>query len=253
MSSDHQIVPTEILSASWDCLGLGTFSGEYNMQLDRQLFLELCDGTRANPVLRFYQWASPTVSLGKNQLAHEVVLIDQINELGYELVTRPTGGRALLHKGDLCYAIVGGRHSHPEFRTLSSTYRAIGNAISDMIKSYGVELISLPANGNDSHKSYNPCFAMLSPFEVTVRGKKICGSAQFRSGDIFLQHGSIRIRDNWNQKDLESLWPRGFSLDPAKVTCLDTEIGVSVSPEDVETRLVAAFASRFKVKITAPL
>jgi lipoate-protein ligase A len=37
------------------------------------------------------------------------------------------------------------------------------------------------------------CFAALSPFEATVAGVKVIGSAQVRRGRAFLQQGSLRL------------------------------------------------------------
>ncbi len=231
----------------WRSFPFGTFSGEYNMSLDRQLLQQLQSGEFAQPVLRLYFWDRPTVSLGTNQKAEEVVVTEQIERLGYGLVTRPTGGRALLHKGDICYAIIANRSSHPQFRTLTSTYRAIAHAIAAMLASLGVNTTELPLSGTTPRNSLNPCFAMLNPFEVTVRGRKICGSAQFRSGDFFLQHGSIRVCDNWSDDDLRSLWPAGFELDRHSITSIEAEIGQCPFLDDVVDSFTEAFQHQFGI------
>lgn len=234
---------------AWDYLGFGTFSGNANMEQDRLLLEQFQQGERFRPALRLYCWRPPTISLGTNQVAAEVVNLSEAARLGYEVVARPTGGRALLHKGDLCYAIAADRRSHPSFRSLSSTYRAIGSAIAEVLRCLGIELTDLPATGNDSRKSLNPCFALLSPFEVTVGGRKICGSAQFRSGDCFLQHGSLRVRDNWDQEDLSSIWPEGFALSDSLVTSIDRERQAVTNFAEVEKHFLAALRICFQVQI----
>lgn len=214
------------------------------MSLDRQLFEELQSGIETRPAFRLYCWDKPTVSLGTNQVAEEVVNVEKINELGYGLVKRPTGGRALLHKGDICYAVVAHRQSHPAFHSLTSTYRVIGEAISASLQSLGVKISELPSTGSHSHGRLNPCFAMLNPFEVTVGGRKICGNAQFRSGDFFLQHGSIRIIDNWNQADLVELWPSSFQLDSDSITSIEAEVPDLRPIPMVAAHLTQSFGSR---------
>ncbi len=234
----------------WRCLPFGTFTGEYNMSLDRQLLDDLQSGKSTIPTVRFYCWDRPTVSLGTNQAASEVVIVEQIQQLGYGLVTRPTGGRALLHKGDICYALIANRNSHPEFRSLTSTYRAIAQSIAAMLATLGVSTTELPQTGTPARSALNPCFAMLNPFEVTVRHRKICGSAQFRSGDNFLQHGSVRMYDNWEEDDLTTLWPDGHRLVANQVTSIEAETGRSPVPAEVASAFKCAFKDRFGVSLS---
>ena len=234
----------------WEYIPFGTFTGEHNMALDRQLLEQLQGGVRTNPVLRFYCWERPTVSLGTNQTAEEVVVVSEIERLQYGLVTRPTGGRALLHKGDLCYAIIARRSDHPDFRSLTTTYRAIGEAISAALKATGIKITELPQSAAPVRSALNPCFAMLNPFEITVGGRKICGSAQFRTGEFFLQHGSIRVADNWNDDDLGKLWPEGFRLERESVTSIEREIGKKPLMSSVLSDFERAFGERFNLTLT---
>ncbi len=237
------------MTDTWDQIPFGTFTGEYNMGLDRELLRQFQAGERTVPVVRFYCWDRPTVSLGTNQLAAEVVNLDVIQNLGYGLVHRPTGGRALLHKGDLCYAVIASRHSHPLFRTLTTTYRAIGQVIAATLTGLGINLTELPAEASCAHGRSNPCFAMLNPFEVTVRGRKICGNAQFRSGDFFLQHGSLRIQDNWTNSDLHDLWPEGNSLDGASITAIEREVALHVPAVDVARLFGESFERQLEISL----
>ncbi len=233
----------------WDYLGLVTDTGEANMALDRSLLAQLQAGTRLRPAVRFYVWERPTISLGTNQIVDEVIESGVATRLGYNIVRRPTGGRALLHRGDICYMIAAHKDHHPLFHSLTSTYRAIGTAIADMLRSLGINLTDLPTSGAESHRSLSPCFAMLSPFEVTVAGKKICGSAQFRSGGFFLQHGSIRVRDNWNSDDLTRLWPTGYELEADRVTSVDCERGQITAFSEIEAGFLEALECHFCISI----
>jgi lipoate-protein ligase A len=233
----------------WDYEGSGIFSGAVNMQRDCELLQAVQDGSIRRPVLRFYRWLNPTVSLGLNQKANEVVDANALTESGYDLVKRPTGGRALLHKGDLCYAISARRTWHPEFRSLHSTYRAISAAIMHCLSELG---IAVPESAQPVHKErgmVNPCFAMVSPFEVLIRGRKISGSAQFRSSESFLQHGSIRVRNDWNEGDLTSLWPTGISLRADAITSIDKELGHELEFNQLEEELLRSFSVCFGVKV----
>jgi lipoate-protein ligase A len=233
----------------WDYLGLVTDTGEANMALDRSLLEQLRGGTRLRPAVRLYMWERPTISLGTNQIDEEVIDKRTALHLGYDTVKRPTGGRALLHKGDICYMLAAHRDHHPLFHSLTSTYRAIGSAVADMLQSLGISLTDLSTTEAESRRNLNPCFAMLSPFEVTVAGKKICGSAQFRSGGFFLQHGSVRVRDNWDSVDLTKLWPTGYELEAGKVTSIDSERGRITEFSEIENGFLKAFERHFRIHI----
>jgi lipoate-protein ligase A len=87
---------------------------------------------------------------------------------------------------------------------------------------------------------------------VTVAGKKICGSAQFRSGGFFLQHGSLRVRDNWNIDDLTVVWPTGYELDGGKVTSVDSELGQVTAFSEIGNGFLAAFERHFCTSIIRP-
>jgi lipoate-protein ligase A len=145
--------------------------------------------------------------------------------------------------------IAAHKDHHPLFHSLTSTYRAIGTAIADMLQSLGIDLTDLPASGTESRTSLNPCFAMLSPFEVTVAGKKICGSAQYRSGGFFLQHGSIRVRDNWSSDDLTILWPMGYELEASRVTSVDCERGQITAFSEIEAGFLEALVRHFRISV----
>ena len=68
------------------------------MGLDRWMLSQLSE---EQPVLlRFYQWQQPTLSLGHHQSTPTTT-----SGLSIPVVRRPSGGAAVLHGGDLCYAI----------------------------------------------------------------------------------------------------------------------------------------------------
>ena len=58
----------------------------------------------APPVLRLYTWERPALSLGRFQPDDDVDR-DACARLGLDVARRPTGGRGLLHGGDLTYAV----------------------------------------------------------------------------------------------------------------------------------------------------
>jgi lipoate-protein ligase A len=114
-------------------------------------------------VLRLYRWIPPSVSLGYNQ---KIADFDRetIAARGYDLVQRPTGGRAILHAEELTYAVVGTSPGELFGSTLHETYMTINRALLTFIQKLGLA-------------------ADISAGESRV--------AQRRSNGVFLQHGSI--------------------------------------------------------------
>ena len=78
-----------------------TGAGDWQMALDAWLL------SQRRPALRLYRWGGrPTLSLGLHQrhLESHWLALARVGRL--DLVRRPSGGRAVLHGGDLSYALV---------------------------------------------------------------------------------------------------------------------------------------------------
>ncbi len=76
-------------------------AGDWQMALDAWLL------SQRRPALRLYRWGGrPTLSLGLHQrhLESHWLALARVGRL--DLVRRPSGGRAVLHGGDLSYALV---------------------------------------------------------------------------------------------------------------------------------------------------
>ena len=79
--------------------------GTVNMERDRELFA-LYKQDKTSPILRFYFWETPTLSIGRFQTT-DTVLLERAESLHIPLIKRPTGGQAVLHQGDLCFSVIG--------------------------------------------------------------------------------------------------------------------------------------------------
>ena len=143
------------------------------------------------PTLRFYGWERPTVSLGYFQDAEREINCGYCRDRGIDIVRRPTGGRAVLHGGDLTYSIVAGENSQHFSSDIIKTYRTISECIIRGLEKSGVdaEMVEEGRGGGGSAAPF--CFAASYRNELLADGKKICGSAQVRAKGMFLQHGSL--------------------------------------------------------------
>ena len=147
------------------------------------------------PVLRFFSFAKPTLTLGRIE-ARRMDLSSL--EMPYEI--RPTGGRAVLHgDGDLCYAVVALVKDPQVGGALLESYRKISGILAKGLKALGrdVEL------SGDRHRGLDGphCFAAPSFGELTLGGKKVAGGAQARRGGVFLQQGVIllSVAKDWSR------------------------------------------------------
>ncbi|HEX9019857.1 MAG TPA: lipoate--protein ligase family protein [Nitrospirota bacterium] len=181
----------------WRFLDSGPNLGAYNMAVDEEL-LSRAQAGESVPILRFYTWAPPAVSLGRFQKREEAVNADACKRLGFDIVRRITGGRAVLHNKELTYSIVA-RIGHPLFPPdVHGTYKIIAAGLLQGLRSLGIPAEMVTRGGSHAQRvekqPKNPaCFSSPSWYEIVVRGRKIIGSAQRRLSSAFLQHGSILL------------------------------------------------------------
>lgn len=173
---------------SWRLIPSFSAPGIVQMAIDRWLFEQHCRGL-SPPVLRFYTWEPAAISLG----FHQKRIPPHWRSLTWEgkpidLVQRPTGGRAVLHQGDLTYAIVCS--GLPSDRT--EAYRYICQFLIEGWRSLSVPLFFGLAGRGYIH---NPnCFGTATAADlVTETGAKLIGSAQLRQQNAILQHGSMQL------------------------------------------------------------
>ena len=158
------------------------------MAIDRWL-LEQHTSIHHPPTLRFYTWSPPAISLGYHQ-SRWPEYWQQLTwqDAPIELVRRPTGGRAVLHQGDLTYTVVTSGISGSRVQV----YKTICEFLIQGWRSLGVEL-----HYGCSERGYfhNPnCFGTATGADlVLANGAKLIGSAQLKRGGAVLQHGSISL------------------------------------------------------------
>lgn len=144
------------------------------------------------PTLRFYTWLPISISLGYHQRqwsAHWQHLSWQGQPI--TLVRRPTGGRSVLHQGDLTYMVVtsgveGNR---------TQMYQTLCSFLIQGWQNLGVSL-SYGQQGRGNTQNQN-CFGIPTSADLVMEdGTKLIGSARLHRGHAILQHGSIRLRSN---------------------------------------------------------
>jgi len=157
-----------------------------NMAVDDALLRTAPD--RACPLLRFYGWTRPSLTIGYFQ-RYAAVARD-----GFEVVRRPTGGGVVNHVNDLtCTIAVPRGHWYLDVDRFES-YRLVNQAIVD-----GLEFLDIPASltAEDTTRTEDretmQCFTAPTRYDVISGDSKVAGGAQRRTADGLLYQGSISL------------------------------------------------------------
>ena len=177
--------------ARWRLLKTPPGEGAWNMAVDEAI-LEAVGRQAAPPTLRLFAWTPPCLSLGYAQPVGDVDRT-ALAALGWRLVRRPTGGRAILHTDELTYSVIAPLHEPRVAGSVLESYSRLAQALLQAL-----HRLALPAQADatygSSGRSQNPiCFEVPSNYEITVDGKKLIGSAQARRREGVLQHGSLPL------------------------------------------------------------
>jgi lipoate-protein ligase A len=214
----------------WRLLVDDEASGPWNMGVDEALLASAIAGAR--PTLRLYRWKGPWLSLGYGQrLAAERRAA--CDDAGVGVVRRVTGGRAVLHGGDLTYAIAAREENLPP--GLRATYELVAAALRAALLDLGIDARPVPGAAANPRSEAFDCFTEPGGHELCVGGRKLVGSAQRRSRGGVLQHGSIRV------------YPDPVSLRRAAGLAIGTatslrELALDSSPQTLCEACAAAFA-----------
>lgn len=169
-------------------LKTGASDGPTNMGVDEAL-ATLC---RDHPILRFYGWEAPVLSIGYFQRTGEIDL-EASRHSGVSIVRRPTGGRAVLHHQDLTYSLIlplG--HPWTGF-SITESYRHVNACLQRGLETLGVPATIASVCGENASSPSPFCFSTVARHEVLVGGRKVIGSAQRRFPAALLQQGTILL------------------------------------------------------------
>jgi lipoyl(octanoyl) transferase len=166
-------------------------SGAANMALDEAIALS-CSAGDAPPTLRFYRWDPAAVSLGRHQ---NIADVDEakVEAMGFDLVRRTTGGRAILHTDELTYSVAASEAEPRMAGGVMDAYLRLSNGLLT-----GLQVLGLAAEKAAGSVRAGPdvsaaCFEVPSAYEITAGGRKLMGSAQSRRRGHVLQHGSLPL------------------------------------------------------------
>jgi lipoate-protein ligase A len=181
------------MKSHWRLLMTPAAAGSWNMAVDEAV-LESCANGASAPTLRLYAWHPACLSLGFSQPVADVDQVILMRQ-SWDLVRRPTGGRAILHTDELTYSIIAPSSTSLVAGSVLQSYSRIAQALLAVLTHLS---LSPRADCEYEHPPETEprgpvCFEVPSNYEITVEGKKLIGSAQARRMGGVLQHGTLPI------------------------------------------------------------
>ncbi len=215
-------------------------SGAWNMAADETLLRQNA-GALPLPTLRFYGFAPRCLSLGRLQKALPPGAKVPEAERDFDVVRRPTGGRAVWHAHEITYSISAPLAFLPDHaRSVQGAYEWLSRGFLLGLESLGVR--SELAPHFKSGEGGPNCFAASAACDFVVGGKKLIGAAQCRLESAFLQHGSLLLAMDARQ------WEEKTGGPMTGATSLQ-ELGVFAESDAVIAALCAGFEEACETRL----
>lgn len=228
--------------------------GLYNMAIDEALLQSVGSG-QSLPTLRLYAWNPLCLSLGYGQRARDVDW-ENLEAQAWDIVRRPTGGKAILHGNELTYSVILPKDHELAQGDIVESYRRISEALISALQLLGLAPISEKQTKGNS--DLGPvCFEVPSHYEITSGGKKLIGSAQLRRREGILQHGTLPLHGDIDLICDALAYPDEISREQAKLkvqeraTTLEQILGEKISWQTAAEALVQGFIDTFDIDFEA--
>jgi lipoate-protein ligase A len=217
------------------------------MAVDEAILRAVAAG-RVPPTLRFYAWEPPCLSLGRAQKVSDVDL-DALYAVGFDLVRRPTGGKAILHVDELTYSVIVPQGEPRVAGGVVESYRHLSTGLLRGLERLGVANLTANQRAGDRRLEGPVCFEVPSDYEITVGGQKLVGSAQMRSHGVVLQHGAMPLHgDIARICSLLTAHPDPVRV-RARATTVEEALRRSVTWNEAADALAAGFAEALKLRL----
>jgi lipoate-protein ligase A len=166
------------------------YTGQINMALDHY-FASTFDQAKS-ALIRFYGWYPFCLSLGYHQSA-DYIQRQHLTAAGYDIVRRPTGGKAILHAEELTYSVIFGLDYMQPREMYEYVHALLARALDAL--NFNVTLQQLPTRLPSPKSMVEDflCFTHSAYSEIQYRGKKLVGSAQRIYPKCILQQGSLLL------------------------------------------------------------
>jgi lipoate-protein ligase A len=238
----------EKLGSTWRLLLSPAARGVWNMALDEAI-LESTTSGESPPTLRLFSWSPPCISIGSAQPFSQ---IDHARRkaLGWDIVRRPTGGRAILHADELTYSVTAPLED-PKFEGgVLQSYKYISRGLISALSVLGLQVELQPeVVPSEQERSEPVCFELPSSYEITIDEKKLVGSAQLRRRGGVLQHGTLPLYGDIGRISLalhfedEDQRNQAHERVQERASTLETSLGRTILWDQAAEAIIQGFSS----------
>jgi lipoate-protein ligase A len=227
---------------TWRLLEPETHNAFVNMAVDEAIMTARTENLTPS-TLRLYRWRPSAVSIGRFQDMEKEVQLDNCRKHGVDAVRRITGGGAVYHalQDEVTYSVVA-KKDDLAAEDITAVYAKIYNGLAEAL-----EILGIHADFNQGNEKTCP--------NLTIKGRKISGSAQAHRREVVLQHGTLLQRVNLERMFTFLRVPWATSRAQVarvarnKITSIDAELEKSVSIAQVKDALVKGFEKALDVKL----
>lgn len=223
------------------CRFIDTSSGDAysNMAVDEALL-----ALSSKPVLRVYQWKPSSISVGYSQSVAKEINMEECNKNNIPVVRRITGGKAIFHDSEITYSFVVPKKTIKMPEGVTESYKAIANALLIALRKIGIKV---EIKKQPDRLATPICFSSCNWYEMTVMGKKICGSAQKRMDGRILQHGSLLIDFDYEKNAMLFRTDYRDTLESLKkrITSIRNELDKNISRSRLANAIKSGFEENF--------
>ncbi|MDH7563869.1 MAG: biotin/lipoate A/B protein ligase family protein [Candidatus Bathyarchaeota archaeon] len=226
----------------WRLLKVETHDAYINMAIDEAI-LTAKIGNLVPSTLRFYQWKPSAVTIGKFQNIQNEVYVENCKTVGVDIVRRITGGGTVFHdaEGEITYSVVASKEEL-QARDIAEVYARIYAALAEALRALNIQ-----ADFNEGNAKTCP--------NLTVKGRKISGSAQSHKAGVFLQHGTLLINANLEKMFtlLRVPWAKTcmevVNVAKHKITSIEQELNKDVTTEEAQQALIKGFEKALGIRL----
>jgi lipoate-protein ligase A len=237
------------MTDTWRLLITSPARGAWNMAVDEAI-LESAGRGASLPTLRLYAWAPACLSLGYAQPYRDVDA-GRLKSMGWDVVRRATGGRAILHIDELTYSVSAPPDEPRLVGSVLESYHRIARALVSAVRTLGLP-VEMEENAAPATDEKGPvCFEVPSAYEIVVAGKKLIGSAQARKKEGVLQHGTFPLHGDLT-RITQALY---FADEPSRAAAAEKLLSRATTAETVCGHAIAwhtaaqAFVNAFESEL----
>lgn len=213
-----------------------------NMAIEESILKSKIDHLVPSTV-RFYRWEPSAVSIGRFQDAEKETHMANCRKHDINVVRRITGGGAVYHDSadEITYSVIADRYDLGT-EDIADIYAKIYVGLTNALAILGVS-----ADFNQGNMKACP--------NLTVKGRKISGSAQAHRHGVVLQHGTLLTKVNLERMFtfLRVPWAQTcfqvVRVAENRITSLRSEIGRDSPDEEIINALVKGFESGLDIEL----